>query len=108
MSQILLVKGRKIKQQQQQRSDLTYIEMRVRVELYLPVQGGETEEVQSGWHSFYCGYIIVILNLVTSSLSYYSGVGQIGKHGKSTLGIIGMHYWCKVWKEDIAPAASCR
>lgn len=44
--------------------------------------------MQSGWHSFWCGYIIVVLNLVISSLSHYPGAGQMGKRGGSAPGIM--------------------
>lgn len=56
--------------------------------MYSPVEEGESEVVQSGWHSFWSGYIIVVLNLVISSLSHYPGVGQMGKRGGSAPGIM--------------------
>lgn len=38
--------------------------------------------------TLWCGYIIVVLNLVISSLSHYPGVGQMGKDGGSAPGIM--------------------
>jgi len=56
--------------------------------MYLPVEAEESKEVQSGWHSFRRGYIIVVLNPVISSISHFPGAGQMGKHGGSAPGIM--------------------
>lgn len=46
-----------------------------------PADGGEGGEEQSGRNSLWCGYIIVVLNTVPSSLSHSPGVAQMGKRG---------------------------
>lgn len=65
-----------------------YIKMRVR-DASPQLMEEKVEKCRvGGTLSLWCGYIIVVLNRVISSLSHFPGVAQMGKRGGRAPGIM--------------------
>lgn len=82
------LKGKGEKRKKKGRKIRPHIYKKERQRCKSPADGGESGEEQSGRNSLWCGYIIVVLNRVISSLSHSPGVAQMGESGGRAPGIM--------------------